>query len=84
MSATWDEVRARSEQQYHGMTVYCGDCGMVFPSSGLPCRKHATPEESKAIDKHLGRVLLGGHPTDHEADCASRAGGGCSCPMGNL
>lgn len=23
-------------------------------------------------------------PTDHEADCASRAGGDCSCPMGNL
>ena len=61
---TWDEVRARSEETIGSLTVYCGDCAMVFPHSGLPCRKHATPEESKAIDEVLGRALenLADHP----------------------
>jgi hypothetical protein len=58
VSLTWEEVRARSEARTtSGMSVYCGDCGMVFPRSGLPCREHATPEESKAIDEFMSRAL---------------------------
>lgn len=44
MTLTWDEVRARSEVTLGNMTLFCGDCAMVFPRSSLPCRKHATPE----------------------------------------
>jgi hypothetical protein len=58
VSATWDEVRSRSEvKTAGGLTVYCGDCAMVFPHSGLPCRKHATLDESKAIDELMTRTL---------------------------
>lgn len=56
---TWDEVRARSEERLSTMTVFCGDCAMVFPHSKLPCRKHATPDESREIDEFLLRTLSG-------------------------
>lgn len=55
--ATWDEIRARGAAKLGSMDVFCGDCAMVFPHSGLPCRKHATPEESAAIDEQLLKVL---------------------------
>jgi len=56
---TWDEVRARSEEKIGSLTVFCGDCAMIFPHSGLPCRKHATPDENKAIDHHISEALAG-------------------------
>lgn len=56
---TWDEVRARSEEVIGGMKCFCWDCDLVYPSSGLPCRKHATPEESAAIDELIMRTLSG-------------------------
>lgn len=58
MTLTWDEVRARSERPWGKTSVFCGDCAMVFPHSGLPCRKHATPEESMAIDEVLRRAMM--------------------------
>lgn len=63
MSLSWDEVRKRSEARTaSGLIVFCGDCAMVFPHSHLPCRKHATPEESKAIDELLSRALSSFRP----------------------
>ena len=58
MTLTWDEVRARSAAKLGSMDLFCGDCAMLFPASKLPCRKHATPEESKAIDEFIRRTLL--------------------------
>lgn len=57
--STWDDIRSRSEQSLGGMTVYCGDCGTHYQLSGLPCRKHATPEESAQIDELIKRTLSG-------------------------
>ncbi len=59
MSLAWDEIRARSEAQTtSGLTVFCGNCDLAFKCSGLPCRKHATLAERKAIDEHLREALI--------------------------
>lgn len=62
MKPTWDEVRSRSAVKMGSLDLSCGDCEMVFPLSGLPCRKHATPDESVLIDKHVTDAIrsLGG------------------------
>lgn len=57
---TWDEVRARSAQKLGSKDLFCADCAMVYPHSRLPCRKHATPEESAAIDELVAETLMKG------------------------
>ena len=61
---TWDEVRARSEQTLSGVKVHCGDCEIAWHHGELPCRKHATPEESAAIYDAVAAALerIADHP----------------------
>jgi hypothetical protein len=66
MSATWDEIKARSIEHIDGIgTCFCWDCDIAFGAFGLPCRKHATPEESAAIDEHLRATLTETAMVDH-------------------
>lgn len=53
----WDEIKSRSEQMPGGIAVFCGDCGTFYDLVKLPCRKHATPDESKQIDKLMTETL---------------------------
>ena len=62
---TWADVKARSlVRTQTGLEFYCGDCYIAFHHGGLPCRKHATPEESEAIDRALAAELerIADHP----------------------
>lgn len=61
---TWAEVKARSVGTWHGLETYCGNCGMTWEHTGLPCSKHATPEEQVLIDECVAQVLenLAQHP----------------------
>jgi hypothetical protein len=64
MKPTWAEVKARSVGSWNGLETYCGDCGMAWEHNQLPCRKHATSEESALIDECLAQALenLADHP----------------------
>lgn len=56
---TWEDVRARSEEKFGTLDVYCGDCAAVYHSGAwLPCRRHATSEEIRAIDETVRAVLV--------------------------
>lgn len=59
MSATWGEIRARSESKMGTMTVFCGDCDMAWWAGQLPCRKHAIGDEHAAIDARVASALEG-------------------------
>jgi len=80
---TWDEVRARSEEKIGRLTVFCWDCDLAFQAFALPCRKHATADETVALDARISEALagaplsslLGDHGKKHALDRWADDGG---------
>lgn len=55
MTLTWDEVRKRSEQTWHGKFVtYCFDCELNFFQIGMSCDKHALNQSEQ--DERAARI----------------------------
>jgi hypothetical protein len=45
---TWDEIRARSQTEKNGHTVFCFDCYMCFEAARVPCLKHCQSDTERA------------------------------------
>lgn len=60
MKLTWEEVRARSEEQLSGSTVFCFDCRQNFDAVEMPCLKHCiSDEEREERDERFERAVRG-------------------------